>query len=197
MTRVFLVRHGTHDVVGKVLAGRMPGVSLSAEGHRQAVALADHFAGAQIRAVWSSPLERCQQTAAPIAQRHGLRVELSEALIEIDCGEWTGKSFEVLTGDPRWRAWNAERGQAAVPGGETAAAVCARVMGLLQKLMNDGGGATILVTHSDIIKFAMLGLLGAALDVHDRLEIDPASVTTLDLWHGGGKIVRSNQIVSL
>lgn len=195
MTRLYLVRHGTHALVGKVPAGRMPGVSLSEEGRAQAERLAAHFAGEAIGAVLSSPLERCQETAAPIASRQGCPVGLEPALTELHCGRWTGQAFTALTQDPAWRRWNAERGQTAVPEGESIQAVEARVMGLLERLEAAAGAPTILVTHSDVIKVAMLSLLGASLDLHDRVEIDPASVTTIELWRGGGKIVRSNATV--
>ena len=192
MTRLYLVRHGTHALVGKVLAGRMPGVSLSAEGLSQAERLAAFFAAEPIAAVLSSPLERCQETADPIAARLGCPVTVEPALTELHCGRWTGQDFASLKEDPAWRRWNAERGQTAVPEGEAIGAVETRVMGLLERLEAAAGGPTILVTHSDVIKVAVLSLLGASLDLHDRIEIDPASVTTVELWRGGGKIVRSN-----
>lgn len=192
MTRLYLVRHGTHGLVGKVLAGRMPGVSLSDEGHAQAERLAAHFADEKIGVVLSSPLERCQETAAPIAARQGGQVTIEPALTELHCGRWTGQEFASLKDDPAWRRWNAERGQTTVPDGESIHTVQARVMGLLERLESVAGEPTILVTHSDVIKVAVLSLLGASLDLHDRIEIDPASITTLELWRGGGKIVRTN-----
>ena len=191
MTRIYLVRHGTHALVGKVMAGRMPGVSLSAEGRQEADRLAAFLAQETIGAVLSSPLERCQQTAVPIAARQGCPVTIEPALTELHCGRWTGQDFSALQEDPAWRRWNAERGQTDVPEGESIHAVKTRIMGLLEH-RQAVGTPTVLVTHSDVIKVAVLSLLGASLDLHDRLEIEPASITTLDLWHGGGKLVRSN-----
>ena len=107
------------------------------------------------------------------------------------CGLWTGQDFDALAADPAWRRWNKERGQTAIPEGESIHAVQARVLALLERL-EAADVPTILVTHSDVIKVAVLTLLGASMDLHDRLEIDPASITTVDLWSGGGKIVRSN-----
>ena len=69
---VILVRHAAHGLLGRVLAGRMPGVGLSPEGHAQAAALADALAGTPVRAVLTSPLQRTMETAVPIASRHGL-----------------------------------------------------------------------------------------------------------------------------
>ena len=195
MARVLFVRHATHDLIGKALAGRMAGVSLSALGRQEADRLVERIAATPVGRILCSPLQRCQETAAPVAARLGLPVETREALGEIDCGDWTGMSFEALAEDPRWHAWNDERGRTTIPGGESVHQVQARLMGLLESLSAAEGLPTLLVTHSDVIKVGILSLLGGALDWHDRLDIDPASITTVDLWPGGGKLVRSNETV--
>jgi broad specificity phosphatase PhoE len=195
VTRLYLVRHGTHALVGRALAGRMPGVHLSPEGQAEAVRLAGHFADRDVTTILSSPLDRCRETVQLIAERLALPVELSEALNEIDCGEWTGKSFDALADDPRWHAWNGERHRASVPNGEIMVDVQRRVMGLVETLGAIDREPAILVSHSDVIKAVIQNVLGSPLERHDRLEIDPASITTVDLWPGGGKIVRMNEVL--
>ncbi|WP_131114060.1 histidine phosphatase family protein [Lichenihabitans psoromatis] len=195
MTRVYLVRHGVHDLVGKVLAGRMDDVPLNEAGRQQASALAAFFADRHIGRLASSPMLRCQQTGAPIATTIGRSIETIEALNEIDCGDWTGQTFTDLDKDPRWHDWNAERSRAGMPNGETMLAVQTRVMTLIDTLAMDDSAPMVLVSHSDVVKAIVMALLRAPLDHHDRLTIDPASVTTLDLWPGGGKIVRLNEAV--
>ncbi len=195
MTRLYLVRHATHGLVDKALAGRMPGVHLSGEGRAQAEAAARHFAAIEVAAILSSPMDRCRETAAPIAAVLGLPVATDNDLVELDCGEWTNKDFATLHQDPRWAAWNNERGQSATPGGESTRSVQARIVAAMTRLEAAGTGPTIFVSHSDVIKVAVQTLLGSPLDWHDRLQIDPASVTTVDLWPGGGKIVRLNEAV--
>ena len=74
--------------------------------------------------------------------------------------------------------------------------VQARVMRVIEGFAARDQEPAILVSHSDVIKAVILTILGASLDHHDRLEIEPASVTTLDLWPGGGKIVRHNQTIA-
>lgn len=193
MTRVYLVRHGLHDLVDKSLAGRMPDVHLSDQGRAQAERLARHFAGSDVRRVLTSPMARCRETAAPIARGLSLALQADDALVELDCGEWTGVSFDELDHDPRWHAWNTERENASIPGGERMADVNRRVAGLLDRLAAQDGDPAILVSHSDVIKAAVAAVLGFPLKRHDRLQIDPASITTIDLWIGGGKIVRLNE----
>ena len=133
-TTLILVRHAVHGLLGRVLAGCMPGVGLSAEGHAQAAALADALAGQVIRAVWTSPLQRAIETAVPIAARHGLMPVIDPALTEVDFGTWTGQPFDALHG-PEWEAWNTNRAMAVPPGGETILAAQARAVAV-----TPGGG---------------------------------------------------------
>ncbi len=195
MTILFLVRHAVHDLVGKALVGRAPGVPLSPEGVRQAEGLRHRFAREPIVRLLSSPIQRCLETAAILAGAHDCVVEPVDDLLEIDCGEWTGSSFDSLAQDPRWHAWNDERHQTAIPGGETMRAVSMRVSRLLD-LLTDQSGPVVLVTHADVIKAAIAGLIDMPLKLHHRLLIDPASITTIEMWEpGAGQIVRMNETV--
>src|SRR5436309_15236610 len=88
---VILVRHGQTPTTGKVLPGRAPGLHLSDEGRKQADAVAQRIAALKsVDAVYSSPLERARETAAPIAAARGLRVSVNKGLLECDFGGWTG-----------------------------------------------------------------------------------------------------------
>ena len=100
-TIVHLLRHGeVHNPEG-ILYGRLPGFNLSEDGVLMAKAAADHFAGRDITALMSSPMERAQQTAAPLAEAFGLDVVLDDRLIEA-ANTFEGEKF--ATGrlrDPR------------------------------------------------------------------------------------------------
>ena len=193
MTLLYLVRHATHALVGKALVGRAPGVTLSPEGVVQAEALRARLSREPIGRVLSSSVQRARETAAILAEPHGLEVEVARDLDEIDCGEWTGMSFAMLEGDPRWQAWNNERQTETMPGGESMAAVEARVSSLLDGLA-DQPGPIVLVSHSDVIKAAVMALLAIPLNLHHRIAIDPASITTLDLWRPrAAKVLRMNE----
>ncbi|MDQ3915289.1 MAG: histidine phosphatase family protein [Actinomycetota bacterium] len=85
---VHLVRHGEVENPKGVIYGRLPGYHLSERGQRQAAAAARHLEGADLAAVWASPLERAQETAAAIVEPHGLEVVTDERLIE------SGNTFE-------------------------------------------------------------------------------------------------------
>lgn len=193
-TTVFLVRHAAHDRVDRVLCGRMPGVGLGEAGRAQAEALARRFAGAAVDAVWTSPLQRARETAAPIAERLGSAARVSDALCEIDFGAWTGQGFDALRDDPRWRRWNEARGGERPPGGESMAEAQARALGAVGRARREHpDGGVVFVSHGDVIKAALAGILGLPLDAHARFDISPGSVSALAVWDGGGKVLSMNE----
>jgi broad specificity phosphatase PhoE len=196
VTTFFLVRHCAHALVGKVLAGRMDGVHLDAAGQAQALALASHFAGSGITAVYSSPRERAVETARPIAQAAGVGLEIDGHLDELDCGAWTGSAFSALDGDPLWRRWNAARATAQIPSGENMQEVQARVLAYLRRLSAaQPDGRIVVVSHLDVLRAGLLHYLGRSLDAYDSIEIDPAAVSTLVIDRGEGSLRTLNQMV--
>ncbi len=173
-----LVRHAAHRLLGHVLAGRMAGVALSEAGREQAASLGRQLAGSGARMVVSSPLQRARETAVPIAAALGLDVAVEPGLNEVDFGAWAAQSFETLADAPGWDGWNRARGLAATPGGETMLAVQARAVAVLMQLRR-GGGTVVAVSHSDVIKAVLAYALGMPLDLLHRLEVEPASRSTL------------------
>jgi broad specificity phosphatase PhoE len=194
LTGFLLIRHGSCAHVGRSLAGRQRGVHLDEEGRRQALELAERLVDARLDALYSSPLERATETAAPIAERLGLEVQISDALVEVDVGEWTGKAFTELDGRGDWKAWNLLRSISRPPGGEGALHIAARVIGELQLLRErHDGGWVGLVTHADVIRTALAHIAGIPLDMMLRIEIDPASVSVIALEPWGPRILRVNE----
>jgi probable phosphoglycerate mutase len=195
-TTVFLVRHGAHDRLGRILCGRMHGVTLSEEGRRQAAAVAAWLGGETLEAVYASPLERTRETAQPIAAAVGVTATLDPDLSEIDFGEWTGKAFDDLDGDPAWAAWNRARALARPPGGESMVEVQSRVRHWLDLTRaRHPMGRVAAVTHGDVIKALLAAVLGFSMDQHDRLEVSPASVTTLLVGDWGMKVMGVNETI--
>ena len=186
-----LVRHAQHGLLGHVLAGRMPGVGLSAAGLAEAEALARHFTPGAFRALLASPMLRTAQTAAPIGTATGLAPQTDAGLDEVDFGAWAGRSFAELATEPGWHDWNAARGLAPTPAGETMLAVQARAVGCLAQ-HRQGGGAVIAVTHSDVVKAVLCHSLGMPLDLMHRIQIDPASRSVLVLGAGFARVEAVN-----
>ena len=115
MATFLLIRHGDNDSLGKYLAGRKPGVHLNESGIQQAQNLAERLERYPIKAVISSPLERAQETAAPIAKSFGLPIEILPAINEVDFGEWEGKDIEVLRKEPLWEDVQNRQGRSGFP----------------------------------------------------------------------------------
>ncbi len=193
-TTVLMVRHASHDRLGRILCGRMPGVELSEQGRAQARSVGERLAGQRLAAVYCSPLERTRQTAQAIAEVQGLQAQADDDLIEIDFGRWSGSSFESLGDDPAWRAWNERRGCARAPGGETMKACQARVVLFLDRMRRRHPQETVAaVSHGDVIKAAAVYVLGLSLDHLDRLEVSPASVSRLVVGDWGAKVHSLNE----
>lgn len=187
VTTLFLVRHAAHGLLGRVLTGRMPGVGLSAEGVAQASGLAGRFAGAV--AVVSGPLERAQQTAAPIAAALGVPVETDAGFDEIDFGTWTGQVFAALQGAAGWDDWNRFRGTAVPPGGEPMLAAQARALAAAMRLRHAyPDGAVVVVSHQDVLKALLAHWLAVPLDLMHRIELGPASRSIVRLWDGDARV---------
>lgn len=193
MTIVCLVRHATHGLVDKVLCGRMAGVSLGAEGRRQADRLAHRLCASHAVAVLTSPLERARETAEPIARLLGVTPHVEPDLNEIDVGDWTGQPFEALRKAPDWINWNTKRSSVCPPNGEFMRDAQRRICRVLERLADEERGLTILVTHGDVIRAAVLATLEMPIDSFHRFDVDPASITTLSLWRGAGKVVSLNE----
>jgi probable phosphoglycerate mutase len=182
VTRLFLIRHGLTDAVGRTLAGRAPGFHLNAEGRAQAEAVAEALASAALAAVISSPLERTTETAGAIAARHGLQVEVAQELNEFDVGAWTGASFAAIDRDPHWRTFNDARSVTPAPGGESMLDVQRRAIdALLRMHRRFGTGAVAVVSHGDVIRAALVYFLGMPLDFFNRLDVAPGRISIVDL----------------
>ena len=191
---VFLVRHARHGAVDRILVGRGEDVQLSDDGRAEAAALARVFSGKSVAVVQSSPRRRARETAEPIAAALGARVEIEPALDEIDFGRWTGLGFDELAPDPHWQTWNAARSTARPPGGETMAEAQSRIIDHVECIGRRlGHGQAILVSHCDVIRAALLHVLGRPLDAWSDIEVAPASVSTLVIGSSSLSIGAINQ----
>jgi probable phosphoglycerate mutase len=193
MTRFFLIRHASTDAVGKRLAGRTAGVHLNEEGRAQAQRLAERLAASSISAIYSSPLERALETAAPLADVLGLQASISNDFIEIDFGEWTNYAIEDVMKDERFKHFNSFRSCTRIPGGETMLEAQARMIAGLEKLRLEHRGQTVaIVSHGDLVKAAVAYYAGIHLDLFQRIEIDPASVSIITVYDETARILQVN-----
>jgi broad specificity phosphatase PhoE len=180
-TRVHLVRHGEVYNPEGVLYGRLPGFRLSDKGLRQAQAAADALADRDIVAVIASPLQRAQETAAPIAARHHLTVDTDPDLIE-SANFFEGK--RLGPGDGAWRDprfWWQLRNPFVPSWGEPYKQIAARMTTAIDKArVRAAGHEAVCVSHQLPVWTGRLALTGKRL-WHDprRRECAVGSVTSL------------------
>ncbi len=167
----------------------MAGVGLSKAGRAQAEALAEYFAARSVAKVVSSPLQRAQETAAPIAAALGLPVVTDPGLDEIDFGEWTGRDFAELEARPEWRAWNRARSFAPCPGGESMVAAQARALASIAALRAAcPDGELVLISHQDVLKAVLAHFLGVPLDMFHRITLDQAHRSVVTLFEDDARV---------
>ena len=199
MTLVLLVRHAVTDVTGKRLYGRSPGISLSEAGRAQADRLAERLSSVRLAAVYSSPIERCLETAAPVASTHRLRVQRIEDLLEIDYGRWTGRAFGSLARTRLWRRVHGGNPSAArFPGGETLAEAQRRGVAAMERIAEwHPRAAVAVVTHGDMVALLLAYFGGIHVDLFQRIEVAPASVSAMSIGEGVPRIRRINDTGTL
>ena len=180
-TLVLLVRHGLTPTTGKLLPGRAPGLHLSGDGKAQAQTVAERLAVlSKVDAIYSSPLERTRETAAPIAKSRNLRVRTDRGLLEVDIGEWTGWELKRAAKTEAWKAVQRRPSGFRFPGGESFLEMQSRVVDALERIRRKHpGGIVVAVSHADPIKAAAADALGTPLDLFQRIAISPCSVTAI------------------
>jgi probable phosphomutase (TIGR03848 family) len=193
MTTLLLVRHGHTDAAGKRLTGRAPGVHLNELGRRQAERLVERLEGVRIDAIVSSPLERCRETAAPLAKARGRAVDVGRAWIEVGYGEWTGRSISQLRRTKLWRRVMFAPSNVRFPGGESLLEVQGRAVdATLDIAARHARGTVVVVSHADVIRLLVAHVAGMHADHLQRLSIDTASITAVSISDGFPRLLTVN-----
>ena len=193
MTTFFLIRHASCSGLGRTLWGRTPGICLNEKGKLQAQRLADRFRGITLEAIYSSPLERAVETAETLARENKLEVHKDPAFNEIHFGDWTGKSFDALSSDENWRRFNSERSATRIPGGESFLEVQNRAIAALYLLRSQNNNAKVaIVSHADVIKAAVGYFTATPIDLLQRIEISPCSVSVVAIDKESARLLTIN-----
>jgi len=186
MTTVLLIRHGrTSANTAGLLVGRASGIELDAAGVQQAADLATRLAGVQLRAIVTSPLRRCRQTAQVViaAQSDGCVYAVEQGLVECGYGEWTGRSLRELSKDKLWGAIQQQPSAVRFPGGESMSEMSTRAVAAVRawnaRMEAEHGTDAVwaAVSHGDLIKAILADALGMHLDSFQRIVVDPASIS--------------------
>ena len=193
MTTLVLVRHGHTDTAGKRLTGWTPGVHLNARGREEAERLVGRLDGVRIDAIVSSPLERCRETAAPLAKARRLAVRIRRAWIETGYGDWTGRSISQLRRTRLWRTVMNAPSNGRFPGGESLLEVQARaVEAALDAAREHPRGTVAVVSHADVIRLLLAHVAGAHPDHLHRWNVDTGSISAVSLSDGVPRLLAVN-----
>ncbi|MEV0008375.1 bifunctional RNase H/acid phosphatase [Streptomyces sp. NPDC047973] len=195
-TAFVLLRHGETALTPEKRFSGSGGSDpqLSATGRHQAARAAEAFAGrGTVQDIVSSPLRRCRETAEAVASRLGLEVRIDEGLRETDFGAWEGLTFAEVR--ERYAAdlttWLTSPDAAPTGGGESFAEVAERVSAARDRLIAaHAGRTTLLVTHVTPIKTLVRLALGAPPESLFRMELSPASVSTVAYYADGNASLR-------
>lgn len=190
--RLFLVRHGEVDANRSFRYLGRRDDPLNATGREQAGDLARCLSDVSFDAVLSSPLLRTIETARAIAEPHGLTVECDDRLIELDFGEWEGRTRAEVTRTEKGRLdverWENDPTRRAT-GGESFDMVRQRVTELADGMARDVPGSTVVVvSHMGPIKTLLCAALGISMGSGRRIFLDPATISVVD-W-GDRPVVR-------
>lgn len=203
MPTVLLVRHGrsTANTSG-VLAGWTPGVGLDDTGREQAESLAARLGEIAVSAIVTSPLQRCQETIAPLVAKTGLEPVTEDRFGECRYGDWTGRKLSELYKEKLWKVVQAHPSAVTFPGsaGESMAEMAARGVGAVRewdaRISASAGPNAVWVacSHGDVIKAIVADALGLHLDQFQRVVIDPGSVTAISYAELRPFVVRLNDV---
>lgn len=188
---LILVRHAQSagNARGIFTGGMDP--PLTDLGRMQAEALGERLAGRAVAAVYSSPLERARDTAAPTAQRFGLDVTVLEALRESGLGEAEGLTWAQVR--DRWELGVGARWADAIGGAERGNDVRGRVARGIDELMERHRDEIALcVSHAGAITHALQHILGLPLDVGVRLSVHHAALNVIEWTERGPVLVALN-----
>jgi len=192
-TLLLLARHAVTADTGTVLTGRTPGIGLSESGREQAAALADRLRPLAPNALFASPVQRTQETAAAIAGRTGLDVRPLPGIVESDLGKWTGERLEDLAKLDEWSTVQHAPSRFRFPGGESFAEIHARTIAALDAVVDEHPGErVVVVAHADPIRVALAHYAGAHLDQFQRFVVAPASVSVVAISPQGPVLIRTN-----
>ena len=198
-TTIAFVRHGQTPTTGKILPGRARGLHLADDGRAQAEGAARRLAAyAKVAAVYSSPLERTRETAAPIAKALGLPVTAERGLLECDFGTWTGRELKELARLPEWQQVQRRPSQFRFPDGESFLEMQARTSDAVRRIVAAHPGEVVVcVSHADPIKVVVADAMGSHLDHFQRFGVSPCSITVISYSALGPSVLCVNSTATL
>jgi broad specificity phosphatase PhoE len=197
MPQIYLLRHAESEANARgVLAGRDYSVNLTSKGFKDSRKIKSRLAKIEFTRVYSSPITRCVQTITPFLDSYPrIDVTLTESLIEMDYGIWSGKKLASLSKKKEWSLIQNRPGEFTFPNGESFQEMRRRVKSFLNSQI-DTDGPILIVSHGDIIKMALTITLDLPLNKFQNFVIAPASISIIDYSHKSKSVISSNQRIT-
>jgi len=197
---VLLARHGeTLWNEMRLIQGRTD-VALSDTGREQARALSAALASIPLSSIYCSPLVRARETAEILAKPHKTRPIVDEGFVEINFGEWEGKTHSALRKQfpDQYERWLMDPDQVDVPKAERLSDVQARVARSFQRIIEENDGKVVTVVgHGGVNRALLLSLLRAKSEAFWRLRQDVACLNMIELSEGIPRISTLNSTAHL
>ncbi len=197
MPLLHLLRHAESEANAKgVLAGRDNSVNLTSKGRRDSRRLISTLASIQFESIYSSPITRCLQTINPYLENQSkIEVRVTDSLIEMDYGSWSGKKLSTLNRKKEWELIQSQPSDFTFPNGESFQEMRKRVKNFLNSLKSSKG-PILLVSHGDVIKMALAITLDLPLNKFQSFMVSPASLSSIIYSESNRSILSTNQRIA-
>ncbi|MHB1668070.1 MAG: histidine phosphatase family protein [Thiomonas sp.] len=186
-TRILLVRHGATRLTAEDRFAGSSDIPLSDEGRAQAARLGIRLSGADVAAVYASPMGRTLETARILAGPHGIEAQVEDDLREIDYGRWEGLTRAEVTERhaEEYAMWEEDPLTIAPQDGESGINVVNRALPLMRKIVERHRHRTVIVvSHKGTNRLLVSSLLGFDMrGYRERLDQSPAALTILDFMN--------------
>ena len=185
MGKIYLIRHGETEANKTFQFQGHVDNPLNSKGLCQAAALGQHYENIVLDEIYSSSMQRARQTAAPLAEAHGLTVQPLDELKEVCFGEWEGLSYDEIKA--KWsdqlELFFKQPAQCRMPGGESFDDVALRVRSVCEDLFKNNSDKNIaIVSHGGVIRVQLCLLLGLDINKLWMFGVHNASTTCIGKW---------------
>lgn len=196
MTKIYFIRHCEAEGNTRgVLQGRSD-CDVSGNSAKQLELVSLRLRNVPFAAFYSSPLKRAFKTAQAIDRYHNLEIKKDKRLIEIDMGDWEGRSWADIEeeGTAMFRIWNESPGEFQAPNGESIRGVCDRMWAAAQDIARANEGQTVcVVSHGCAIRTLLCRALGKPLHELGNLPwCDNTGVSVIEFERGAAHVVTMN-----
>jgi phosphoserine phosphatase len=199
MTTVIITRHGHVEGIDPPFFRGQSQLALTTQGRQEATLVAEHIASTwRPAAVRTSPLERCTMTGAKIAEACGLLPTIVEGLIDLNYGEWQGKTHEEVK--KHWpqlyELWKTSPHLARFPSGESVQDIALRTADVFRGVVHDfpnESDTVILVGHDSVNRALLLQLLDQPLSAYWKIAQDPCCINVIKYEEGAIRALSINE----